>query len=120
MSETTDATAAFPAAAGLAICEAVRQQAARLGLEIGDEPRWAEAAFSTEADPYSGEISQVATWRGKSRYGKATLFADGRVFAEYQILLPHPRQPDCYVEAVQIWGRPGALKGEAVVAEYLK
>lgn len=103
---------------GAEICQAIRRQVEKLGLEIGDEPVWAEACFAEQADPASGECSLVGTWRGKARYGAVTLFPDGRVFAEYQVLLPLPERPGLYVEAVQVWGRPGALKGDPVIAAF--
>lgn len=103
---------------GNEVCLAIRRQVEKLGLTIGAEPVWAEASFADEVDPYSGERSLVGTWRGKARYGTVTLFADGRVFAEYQVLLPHPAQPGYYVEAVQVWGRAGALKGDPVIAAF--
>lgn len=103
---------------GAEVCLAIRRQVEKLGLTIGDEPLWAEAGFADEVDPYSGERSLVGTWRGKTRNGTVTLFPDGRVFAEYQVLLPHPAQPGHYVEAVQVWGRAGALKGDPVIAAF--
>ncbi len=108
------------AALGEAVCAALRGQAAKLGLSIGDEPVWAEAAFEDRIDPFSLEISRIGTWRGRQRYGTVTLFPDGRIFAEYQVLLPHPEKPDSYVESVQVWGRPERLRGDAVIAEYPK
>ena len=107
-------------ALGEAICAALRGQVEKLGLSIGDEPLWAEATFEEKADPFSQEISRVGTWRGKLRYGTVTLFPDGRVFAEYQVLLPHPEKADCYVESVQVWGQPGKLRGDPVISEYAK
>lgn len=107
-------------ALGAAVCAALRRQAEKLGLSLGDEPVWGLAVFETRVDPYSQEESRVGTWRGQARFGTVTLFPDGRVFAEYQVLLPHPAKADSYVEAVQVWGKPDNLKGEAVIAEYLK
>lgn len=105
---------------GESVCAALRDQVRKLGLSIGDEPVWGEAAFEEIVDPFSQEVSLVGYWRGKARYGKATFFPDGRVFAEYQVLLAHPGKPDSYVESVQIWGRPQHWRGEATVASYLK
>lgn len=105
---------------GESICIAIRAQVEKLGLSIGDEPLWANASFTEKADPFSQEISLIATWRGQQRYGTVTFFPDGRIFAEYQVLLPHPQKADSYVESVQIWGRPQQLRGDAVIAEYLK
>lgn len=123
------------AAQGEAVCDALRRQVEKLGLSIGDEPVWAEASFTEETDPFSREVSLVALWRGKARFGKATFFPDGRIFAEYQVLLPHPEKDDHYVDSVQIWCRPrpegyGTLgssalgvqefRGEPVIVEYFK
>ena len=108
------------AAQGEAVCSALRGQVEKLGLSIGDEPVWADASFAEAIDPFSQEVSVVATWRGKARFGKATFFPDGRIFAEYQVLLPHPAREDSYVESVQIWGRPEKLRGDPVIAEYAK
>lgn len=115
---TADGPAKPDPVLGAEICLAVRRQVEKLGLEIGDEPIWAEAAFVEQIDPFSGERSLVGAWRGKARYGTVTLFPDGRVFAEYQVLLPHPKMPGYYVEAVQVWGRAGALKGDPVLAAF--
>lgn len=105
-------------AVGLAVCDALRAQVAKLGLSIGDEPRWADVVFSEKVDPFSQEVSVLATWRGQARFGQATFFPDGRVFAEYQVLLAHPAQPDSYVETVQVWGQPDQLRGDATIAAF--
>jgi hypothetical protein len=107
-------------ALGAAVCAALRGQVEKLGLSIGDEPVWAEASFAETVDPYSQEINLIGTWRGKQRYGTVTLFPDGRVFAEYQVLLPHPARDDSYVESVQVWGTRDKLRGDPVIAEYMK
>jgi len=104
-------------ALGEAVCAALRAQVEKLGLSIGDEPVWAEARFEEKTDPFSQETSRIGTWRGKRRYGTVTLFPDGRVFAEYQVLLAHPVEADRYVESVQVWGRPERLRGDATIVE---
>lgn len=106
------------AAQGEAVCSALRGQVEKLGLSIGAEPVWAAARFAEATDPFTQEVSLVACWRGQVRYGKATFFPDGRIFAEYQVLLPHPEQPGRYVDSVQIWGRPQHWRGDAVIADY--
>lgn len=118
---TGPATAGAPdAAIGALVCAALRRQVEKLGLTLGTEPAWEAASFTTTTDPFSREESLIGTWRGGQRYGTVTFFPDGRIFAEYQVLLPHPDAPDHYVEAVQVWGRPEQLRGEAVIAAYLK
>ncbi len=123
MSTTQRALAVAPSPAatvGDTVCEALRRQVEKLGLSIGDEPVWSDAVFEEKVDPYSQEVSLVGTWRGQLRDGMVTFFADGRIFAEYQVLLPHPKTEDCYVEAVQVWGHAEKLRGDAVIARYAK
>ncbi|MEY4592109.1 MAG: hypothetical protein RIR18_1004 [Pseudomonadota bacterium] len=99
---------------GDAVCLAIRKQVAKLGLSIGDEPHWQEAQFTPLIDAYSGETSLQGQWKGGERYGTLTIFPDGRVFAEYQVLLFALNDPQSYVESVQVWGKPPELKGDAV------
>ena len=101
-----------------AICAALRHEVGRLGLDIGDEPIPGEAAIETKTDPFSGETSLRLVWQGKTRNGEANFFPDGRIFAEYQVLLALPGDASRYAEAVQVWGKPGALKGDAVLAAF--
>ena len=111
-------SAAIDPVFGEAVCAALRAQAARLGVALGEEPRLANASIEEKRDPFSQELSLQVIWRDGARDGCMTFFVDGRVFAEYQILLPHPAQPGHYIEAVQVWGRPGQLRGEPVIAEF--
>jgi hypothetical protein len=122
MSGPVPAAAVAPqpdAATGAAVCAALRREVERLGLSIGNEPDWSLLSFEEKTDPFSREVSLIGTWRGSARYGTVTLFPDGRVFAEYQVLLPHPDKPERYVESVQVWGKPDKLRGEAVIAAYM-
>lgn len=102
----------------LAVCNALRGQVEKLGLSIGKEPVWGNAVFRRETDPFSKQESLVAAWQDQPRNGSVTFFPDGRVFAEYQVLQPQPGRSDSYVEAVQVWGRPDALKGEPVIRQW--
>ncbi|MCG2579061.1 hypothetical protein LZ012_18880 [Dechloromonas sp. XY25] len=105
---------------GEAVCTALRGQVEKLGLSIGPEPVWAAASFEEAVDPFSQETSVVAYWRGGARFGKASFFPDGRVFAEYQVLLPSPSDAERYIDTVQVWGNADKLRGEAVAAEYAR
>lgn len=104
-------------AVGEAVCAALREQAMRLKVSLGDEPVWSAAQLREQIDPYSRAVSVQAVWRGGARYGQATFFPDGRVFAEYQVLAPHPTRPGCHVDTVQVWGTPAAWRGEATLIE---
>ncbi|OCR22521.1 hypothetical protein AFK24_25890 [Pseudomonas syringae] len=65
-------------------------------------------------DPFDHSLAVYAEWRSErnSYLGSILLTGDGQVFAEFDILLPHPAKPQWVIEAVTAWGKPGALKSE--------
>ena len=103
---------------GHAVCAALRQEITKLGLELPGEPDWQTARLSQRVDPYSKEVTHLASWQGEVRNGEIQFFADGRVFAEYHVLLPLPQDDTQYVEAVQVWGTAARLMGEPVLARF--
>lgn len=100
---------------GAAVCAHLRLAASRLGVDLGARPDWSEASFALQTDPYSGEQSLVGTWKDGARYGTITCFPDQRVFAEYQILAPHPTLAGQFIEAIHVWGTTDKLKSEPVL-----
>ncbi|MRR51372.1 MAG: hypothetical protein EG825_10725 [Rhodocyclaceae bacterium] len=104
--------------AGVAVCLALRNEASRCGIDLGDTPAWPAAEFREEVDAYSGEVGLLGIWRDGARYGEVRFLADGRVFAEYQVMAPLPGKPGLFVESVSVWGHPGALKGDPVIVEW--
>lgn len=65
-------------------------------------------------DPFDHSLALYVEWRGAGNayLGSILLTGDGQVFAEFDVLLPHPHKARWVVEAVTAWGRPGALKSE--------
>jgi hypothetical protein len=65
-------------------------------------------------DPFDHSIASYVEWRGAhgELLGSILLTGDGQVYAEFDLLLPHPGKPRWVIEAVTAWGRPGALKSE--------
>ena len=100
---------------GQAVCTKLRQAAAQLGVDLGDSPAWPPPRLQCQTDPYSGETSLIGHWQDGSRYGSVTLFADQRVLAEYQLLVPHPKLAGQFVEAIQVWGNLNQLKSDPVL-----
>mgnify|MGYP001764712548 CR=1 FL=1 len=82
-----------------------RAEVARLTAVAAQDPLLA---------PWTGPYGGVPPW------DRLEVDADGRVFAEYQVLLPHPAREDSYVESVQVWGTREKLRGDPVIAEYMK
>lgn len=65
-------------------------------------------------DPFDHSQALYAEWRtpGGALLGSVLVNGDGQAFAEFDVLLPHPRRPAWVIEAVTAWGRVGALKSE--------
>ncbi|THG77216.1 hypothetical protein E5198_16815, partial [Pseudomonas sp. A-1] len=65
-------------------------------------------------DPYDHSQALYAEWRdaGGALLGSLLVHADGQAFAEFDVMLAHPRRPQWVIEAVTAWGRVGALKSE--------
>lgn len=101
---------------GQSICVVLEAEIKK--LEFKDTvvaPDWDSAQFSIKQDPALGSDSLEALWLGKNgtRRGSVVLHSDGTFFAEYDIILPHPKKSKWFVEAVTAWGRDGVIKSEA-------
>jgi hypothetical protein len=75
-------------AAAEVVLAGLRREAAQIGLEL-PTPAWDSGQFSLQRDAYSGEESLIARWRGDPRQGMIDMRADGRVYAEFDLLAPH-------------------------------
>jgi hypothetical protein len=105
-------------ALGEAVCARLIGEMHGLGFlpeQIVIKPVYGEARFETRRDPFSGEDSLCACWHDANghRIGEMKFHADGTFFAEYDVVLPHPRDPRWFVEGVVAWGRDGVIKSEA-------
>lgn len=65
-------------------------------------------------DPFDGSEALYSEWRGLDgrRLGTALIRADGNLYAELDVVKPHPTDPRWFVEGVTAWGRQGAIKTE--------
>lgn len=65
-------------------------------------------------DSFDQNQSLYAEWRtpGGAYQGSILVHGNGQAFAEFDVLLAHPRKPAWVIEAVTAWGCRGALKGE--------
>lgn len=66
-------------------------------------------------DAYDHEERVIGRWRdqGGNQYAHIVHYANGKLFAEHDVLQPHPGKPELYVEAMEVWGEPGKLRYEA-------
>jgi hypothetical protein len=70
--------------------------------------------YELRRDAYDGSESLYGEWRtdeGKL-LGTILVHATGQVFAEFDVLRPHPSDRRWFVEAVTAWGSRGAIKSE--------
>jgi hypothetical protein len=73
------------------------------------------AVYRLERDPSNGTDTLVGDWcdeRG-ARQGQLIFRDDGSFFVEHDVVLAHPLRQHWFVEAVNAWGRAGAIKVEA-------
>ncbi|CAI8718541.1 hypothetical protein [Methylocaldum szegediense] len=102
---------------GDAICARLIREIHELGFlpeQIAATPVYREARFENSRDPFSGQYTLCAYWHSPKghRVGELKFHADGSFFAEYDVCLPHPKDPRWFVEAVVAWGRGDVIKSE--------
>ncbi|MGR8934702.1 MAG: hypothetical protein ACU837_09980 [Gammaproteobacteria bacterium] len=102
---------------GESVCARLQQEIDKLGFLPGDRPAppcYADADFSVVIDPYSGKQDLTGHWfdSKRSKIGSIQFHAGGTFFAEYDVVKPHPRKPQWFVEAVCAWGRADNIKSE--------
>jgi hypothetical protein len=103
---------------GEAVCARLLTEIHKLGFmpgQVRHAPVYGQASFESSPDLYSGEDTVCAYWQNAQGYriGEMKFHGDGSFYAEYDVVLPHPKDPRWFVEGVVAWGRDGVIKGEA-------
>jgi len=103
---------------GKAICHRITENIVKLGFAVQSEiklPDFEAAQFSLVTDPYTQSQDLVGYWYNadKQRIGQIKFHGDGSFFAEYDVVKPHPRKKQWFVEAINAWGREDNIKTEA-------
>lgn len=103
---------------GEAVCARLLTEIHKLGFlpqQLVHLPIYDQAAFESARDPYSGAETLCAYWQDPHGYrrGELKFHGDGSFYAEYDVVLPHPKDPRWFVEGVVAWGRDDIIKGEA-------
>ena len=67
-----------------------------------------------QTDPFDGTQSLLGEWLDPQghRLGSVILHQGGQLFAEFDVLLPHPTRRQWFVEAVTAWGDDNTLRAE--------
>jgi hypothetical protein len=103
---------------GEAVCRSIAEAIARLGFPLQtriDLPSFDAAEFTLVTDPYTQSEDLVGFWYdvGKRRIGQIRFHGDGSFYAEYDVVQPHPRKKQHFVESINAWGREDSIKTEA-------
>lgn len=107
---------------GDAVCGKIAEAIAKLGLSLAScppLPQFVKADFQRVTDPYSQSQDLVGYWYDANlqRIGQIRFYGDGSFYAEYDVVQPHPAKKQWFVEAINAWGREGAIKTEAKLLE---
>lgn len=107
---------------GTDICQRIIEAIAKLGFSLQTRielPNFDAAEFSLVTDPFTQSRDLLACWYsvGRQRIGQIRFHGDGSFFAEYDVLLPHPGKTQVFIEAINAWGRQGAIKTETKLLE---
>jgi len=97
------------------ILQRLGEEAAKIGFDSTIALHtFAQAQFHLAQDPADGSYSLQGEWRdaGGHKHGNLVFHADGSFLVEHDIVLPHPRKPQWFVEAVTAWGKAGQIKTE--------
>lgn len=103
---------------GEALCAHLLCEIHKLGFmpeQLTHTPVYDQAGMETSKDPYSGEETLCVYWKDPRghRIGEMKFHGDGSFYAEYDVVLPHPKDPRWFVEGVVVWGRDDIIKSEA-------
>jgi hypothetical protein len=103
---------------GNAVCGSIAEAIARLGFPLQtriDLPDFDAAEFTLVTDPYTQSEDLVGFWYNsrKQRIGQIKFHGDGSFYAEYDVVQPHPRKKNHFVEAINAWGKEDNIKTEA-------
>jgi hypothetical protein len=95
------------------LCEVLTQEARRYRPDA-PAVRLESATLRPVTDPANGLPGYDGHWRDAhgQKCGSLAINSDGSYYAEYDILVLHPRKPRWFVEAVTAWGRDGLITAE--------
>lgn len=101
------------------VCRRMESELAHVGLALEPRPATDWVHYVQSFDPFDKQLTMTGVWEaGGDVLGSVQLRADGGVYGEYFVTQPHPTKVGAFIEAVTVWGVPGALRSELrLVAE---
>jgi len=99
---------------GHRLCAILTQEAARYTPEARQPILLDAVVFTRVLDPANGLPGYVGILRNAQaqKCGSLVFNSDGSYYAEFDVLVLHPRKPRWFVEAVVVWGRDGKVTAE--------
>ncbi len=109
---------------GQNICRAMLESIVKIGFSVADiasVPDFSKAEFSLVKDPYTASENLKGIWydQHKQRIGNIQFLSDGSFYAEYDVVKPHPRKKQWFVEGVNAWGKEGKISAEPKLIQAL-
>jgi len=103
---------------GKTVCQRITENIVKLGFPLQTDlplPNYDMAKFSLVTDPYTQTRDLVGYWYNKNeqRVGQIKFHGDGSFYAEYDVVKPHPKKSQWFVEAINAWGQRDNIKTEA-------
>lgn len=77
--------------------------------------------FELKTDPYDKSQSLCAKWinaRGEP-CGNLQILGNGQLYAEFDLLVDHPRDTRWFIESITAWGRSGEIVTDLQLLESL-
>ncbi len=118
MSSTLEAHIDAKREFGKVICQRIVENIAKLGFPLQTNirmPDFDAAQFNLVTDPFTQSEDLVGYWYDtrQQRIGQIKFHGDGSFYAEYDVVQPHPRKAQFFVEAINAWGHRDTIKTEA-------
>ncbi len=108
---------------GKLICQRIVENIAKLGFPLQTNirmPDFDAAQFNLVIDPFTQSEDLVGYWYDtrQQRIGQIKFHGDGSFYAEYDVVQPHPRKTQFFVEAINAWGHRDMIKTEAKLLNF--
>lgn len=105
----------------LAIREVMQAELIKVNLPEKAEllPGSDQANYELRFDSYDKTTSLYGEWKDGDGYkcGSVLIHQGGQVFAEWDVVCPHPSDKRWFIESVTAWGKAGALGSELGLLE---
>jgi hypothetical protein len=107
---------------GKNVCQRISEAIVKLEFEQTISltfPDYEKVDFYLITDPFTQKQNLAGYWFGSNgrRIGQIQFNSDGSVYAEFDILQPHPTKSNLFVEAVNVWGQEATMKVDVKLLE---